>query len=158
MQIVIPSKGRPDTIRSHKLFPSAKIVVVDAEYDAYARRVGEDRLVVLPSHLSGLIDTRNFILDNWADERFVFMVDDDARGIGRNHVVGRFYEDDKPYKTCTITDPEYCEEMIYRLGELAESGGAWIFGFNFTKDKHFHSFEPFRVSGFIAAGMGFVKG
>lgn len=158
MQIVIPSKGRPDKIMTHELFPSAKVVVVADEWKAYAKSIGEDRLVLLPENLSGLTATRNFILENWKDTDFVFMADDDVNGIGRNHLIGGKHLDDEDYDKTMIKDPEYAEEIVYRLGEVAESAGAWICGFDFCKDKHHMGFRPFFLSGFVGCGMGFLKG
>jgi len=156
MQIIIPSKGRADTITTHLIFPSAKIVVIESEYEAYAKNVGADRLVTLPAGLSGLTDTRNFILDNWRHET-IYMADDDAIGLGRNHIIGGGHLDDAAYEKNIIKDPQICEAIIKELAALAESGGAWLFGLKWCKDKHFSGFEPFKLSGFVGQGLGFVK-
>lgn len=79
MLIAIPSKGRAGKVKSLKYLPSAVLFV--PEYEAAAYRSQYPNIVAVPSNVSGITQTRNWILDN-ANDDSVVMVDDDVKMCG----------------------------------------------------------------------------
>jgi hypothetical protein len=78
--IFIPSKGRAETISSHKFFPGATIVVEPQEKYLYAGKI-DHALLTLPEAGMGIAYVRNFIL-NHARARGLtsyWMLDDDIK-------------------------------------------------------------------------------
>jgi hypothetical protein len=91
--ICIPSKGRAEYQTTGRVLDrmgvSYRFFVEETEYDAYCRRLGEQKVVRLPFHDlgQGSIPARNFIWD-WARERGHarhWTVDDNIRGFARTH-------------------------------------------------------------------------
>ena len=80
MKILIPSKGRADTIRDKalRLFPDTTLCVGDDEVDAYSKV--SDRLLVHPASVVGIGPLRQWVLDH-VDDPVVVMVDDDVTHI-----------------------------------------------------------------------------
>lgn len=91
--IFVPSKGRSEhcttMLALEKMGADYKAVVEEPEYDLYAARLGEHRLLVLPHKDEGLVVTRNWIWDYAQYELgvpYFWTFDDNIRGIYRyNH-------------------------------------------------------------------------
>lgn len=81
--IYIPSKGRPDTIRTHKRCEGLKykIVVEPQDYDSYLNTFGVDQLVKMDKNDQGLPFARNFIKNYSIEqgEKFHWQFDDDIK-------------------------------------------------------------------------------
>ncbi len=80
MRVVIPSKGRPDKVRSQKLITTAVVYVPASEVKDY-RAAGVYNLVAVPNRVRGITKTRNWILDHTTDP-WVVMIDDDLKTAG----------------------------------------------------------------------------
>lgn len=80
MLVAIPSKGRPNRVKSQKILPSARVFVPASEMDDY-RKAGVRNLVSVPDSVRGITPTRNWILEN-AHDRWVVMLDDDVKRAG----------------------------------------------------------------------------
>lgn len=65
--IFVPSKGRADACLTMKALDRVgldyRVVVEDQEHDAYAAKVGDEKILVLPHRNEGLVVTRNWIWD-----------------------------------------------------------------------------------------------
>ncbi len=83
MLVAIPSKGRPDRVKSQKLISSAFVFVPAIEAKDYLA-CGVGNVVPVPDEIRGITPTRNWILD-WAEKeghpRVVF-IDDDVKKAG----------------------------------------------------------------------------
>jgi hypothetical protein len=80
MTVAIPSKGRPNRVKSQKIIPSARVFVPAIEADSY-RHYGVKNVVSVPDSVAGITRTRNWILDQTRDRHVVFM-DDDVKASG----------------------------------------------------------------------------
>lgn len=80
MLIAVPSRGRPDKVRSQKLITSACVYVPASEVQDYAA-AGVTNLITVPNEVRGITKTRNWILDQTADP-WVVMIDDDLKTAG----------------------------------------------------------------------------
>ena len=80
MLIAIPSKGRPNRVKSQKILPSAHVFVPASEMNDY-KKAGVRNLVSVPDSVRGITPTRNWILAN-ARDKWVVMLDDDVKRAG----------------------------------------------------------------------------
>jgi hypothetical protein len=80
MTVAIPSKGRPNRVKSQKVIPSARVFVPAVEADSY-RHCGVKNVVAVPDSVAGITRTRNWILEHTDDPHVVF-VDDDVKACG----------------------------------------------------------------------------
>jgi hypothetical protein len=80
MLIAIPSKGRPNRVKSQKILPSAHVFVPASEIGDY-KKAGVRNLVSVPDSIRGITNTRNWILAN-ARDKWVVMLDDDVKRAG----------------------------------------------------------------------------
>jgi hypothetical protein len=91
--VYIPTKGRADTSYTAQCLLEAKIpfhlVVEDTEAEMYARRFGQDRLLVLPFHDlgQGSIPARNFIWEHAKSQGVPrhWVIDDNIQYFGRRY-------------------------------------------------------------------------
>jgi len=80
MIFAIPSKGRPNGVKSKKVLPSAIVFVPISEIRDY-EKAGVTNLIGIPDEVRGITRTRNWILDNTQDSQIVFL-DDDVKAQG----------------------------------------------------------------------------
>lgn len=118
MRIVIPSRGRADTIagKALRLFPDAMVCVGESEVPAYARHT--QNLLVHPDAVTGIGPLRQWVLDN-VEDRTVVMVDDDVKA-----VVSQC-----GFRSRKFTDPETARAIVERTAIAAGDSGARVFGF-----------------------------
>src|SRR5690554_2298248 len=114
-RVVILSRGRSDTITSHKLFPTATLCVPESEVDLYGH-CGLD-VVPVPDEVKGLGPLRNWVLDHFPEE-IIVMADDDI-----THV----------WVTCQkngykIDDPATVLQLIETAAVCARDLGTACFG------------------------------
>jgi hypothetical protein len=81
MLIAVPSKGRPGKVKTLKVIPSATVFVPDNEVPAYREFYPAAKIQGVPTSVSGITKTRNWILEN-ADDDSVVMIDDDVKVCG----------------------------------------------------------------------------
>lgn len=148
MRKVILSRGRWDTITSHRLIPTATLVVTDLERPLYEERVGGKvaEIVEIPDAIHGIAKVRNWIIDRF-DEECVFMLDGDMSGVNaRTHEHGR-----------TITDPEIIEQIVDNTYICARDVGAKVFGYGTSpKAYDFHGNKPFQMHAWVNGAIGII--
>lgn len=81
MLIAVPSKGRASSVKTLKIIPSATLFVPENEVGAYRIYHENAEIVGVPTKVSGITATRNWILDN-TDDPDVVMIDDDVKTCG----------------------------------------------------------------------------
>jgi hypothetical protein len=81
MLIAVPSKGRPGKVKTLKVIPSATVFVPENEVSAYRDFYPTAKIQGVPTSVSGITKTRNWILEN-ADDDSVVMIDDDVKVCG----------------------------------------------------------------------------
>ncbi len=117
--IAIPSKGRPDAVKSQVLVTSARVFVPEHEVEDY-ERCGTQHVVGVPAEVRGITATRNWILDN-ADDEWVVMVDDDIKLVGWT----RLYR--HTCKHSSFTEADFLRECVVAF-DLCEDIGFRIWG------------------------------
>jgi hypothetical protein len=148
LRVVIPSKGRSETIRKHtlSLFPDATVLVDEAERDTYAQVVDEGRLITHPG-VQPAVRILNWILDNVKAD-VVVIADDDL--IDLRAMPGW---SPRRYKG----DPEAARQVLEATAQCAIDAGCGLFGF--SQNEHplfFRPQEPFRLNRWIGSVIGFV--
>ena len=145
MQVVMPSRGRPQNIpKVTKLFPDAVICVGEDEAERYSKHT--DNLLVHPENVTGIGPLRQWILDNVKDET-VLMVDDDVYSI---------------YSLCgfskwKIHDPDSIRRILEVTALCAKDAGARVFGFNQSWDvRKFNHTKPFILRTWVGGVIGII--
>ena len=120
--VYVPSKGRADQCLTAEMFVldgvPFRLVIEEAEYDAYASRYGEDRILVLPfSDQGSVVPARNWIMEHSIAEghKRHWQYDDNIR---RMH---RLYGEKRLYARAGIT-LAVCEDFTDRYTNVAISG------------------------------------
>ena len=146
--VVIPSKGRANTILTHKYVANAKVCVAESEVGEYREVNPNIEYVVHPDSIVGLVQKREFIRKKFEN---VFMIDDDIKGFLRMT--------QKQGETSKVS-PELAYDVIQNAGNMAKLCGAYLFSFNLLKrPEHYAGHIPLRMSGCIAGcAFGILKG
>lgn len=145
MKVVVPSKGRPQTVPTlSRLFPEA-IWCLGAEEEA-DYLVPEDRKLIHMPGLIGIARKRQWILDQFGDET-IFFIDDDVEYLWCN--VGRTGR--------RIDDPKGIMQVVENAAHIAEELGTSVFGFNQAYDvRKIRTCDPFSVTGWAGTAIGVV--
>jgi hypothetical protein len=123
--VYIPSKGRAARNLTADMFvhdeTPFRLVIEEPEYDEYAVRYGEDRLLVLPFVDRGLVAARNWIRDHAEEEGHArhWQFDDNIRKMMR------IYRNRRLYVRAGVA-LAVCEDFTDRYSNVA------ISGFNYT--------------------------
>lgn len=139
MRIVIPSKGRAQTLQEKalRLFPDAIICVGDDETKTYSKV--SDNLLVHPASVVGIGPLRQWVLDNVADP-CVVMVDDDV-----THVYSQV-----GFHKRRIECPDEARAIVERLAIVAQDAKARVFGFQqAARPLGYANFKPFSVNTWV---------
>lgn len=146
MRIVIPSKGRANTIseKALRLFPDALVCVGDDEVDAYAKVT--QNLLVHPASVVGIGPLRQWVLDH-VDDPCVVMADDDM-----THVY-----DQTGFHKRRIENPDTVRAIVERLAILATDAGARVFGFTqAARPLTYSNCRPFSLNTWVGGLVGIV--
>ena len=133
MKIIIPSSGRAQTIRTHKLLDKYLVCIPENEFKAYKKIIPQKRLIIHPDSIKGLVRKRNWILDNCMDDEAVVMIDDDITKI---------------YNLSEIKalDKDKATELIYNTYYTAKEMGVYLFGWsNYHDTGWYNEFKPFVI-------------
>lgn len=150
MQIrhVILSRGRYETICTHKILNRFDLVVPATETQAYKEVVDNyENIISIPDEITGLGSVRNWVLDYYSDE-IVVMYDDD---------VSHFFSllNDKAYK---ITDRDMIECIIGNAAINCMDANLSMFGLNQVQSdvrKYDHT-QPFNLKGWGGTIVGII--
>jgi hypothetical protein len=149
MRVVIPSRGRAETLhkKALALFPDATVCVGESEADSYVKAgVPSDQIVTHPDSVVGIGPLRQWIL-NAFDDRYLLQVDDDVKAVKcLAHLHLR-----------TVTDPLSVRRIVVNAAHCADDIGASVFGFNQAWDvRKFQPFTPFKINSWAGGVVGFV--
>src|SRR5215469_7851406 len=150
MMIAIPSKGRPNGVKSKRVLPSATVFVPESEVRDY-ERAGVTNVRGVPAAIRGITRTRNWILDNVAD-RWIVFVDDDVKLQGYVHL------DQFASKHRRLTESEWIDEIV-KLFDLTESLKFRIFGVaTQSAPRSVYPWKPILLRSYVTASfMGIVN-
>lgn len=151
MIIAIPSKGRPNLVRSLSAIPSAVIYCPENERDAYSRCNPRTKVVGVPSQIIGITKTRNWILDNTPSPRVVF-IDDDLKKCGWSEATETRFIGKR------LTEPQWLDEFM-KLFDITEQMGLRIFGLDtLGEPRAIYTYKPFVFHTYVTAScMGILN-
>ena len=145
IKVVILSRGRYNTITTHKLLPSyIEVVVPDDEIDLY-KEVLENPLIPIPHELEGLGAVRNWCLKNFEEETII-MIDDD--------IVNCYYLAD--LKARRIDDGQELLQILINTAVMAKDMGVHCFGYSQTDIRKFNGTEPFKLNSWVGCVVGVI--
>ena len=145
MRVVVPSKGRSQTIRKHTLalFPDATVLVDEAEADEYAKVVDAGSLLT-HAGLTPVVRILNWVLDNVHDD-VVVIVDDDVTALVA--MVG--------WRPRRYHEPDVARQVLESAAQCTIDAGLGLFGFNQNLNPLYFQ-EPFLLSRWVGGVIGFV--
>lgn len=136
--IVCPTHGRAGTIVTHKIVDPIILCVAESQEPLYREAHPDLELVTHPDDVVGLARKRDWMHQHFGD---VFMLDDDLTAVlDLTSTVGRI--DRIP--------PKRVPAHIYRLHEMAEDIGVYLYGFAPVADiRTYKALNPFRFKGYV---------
>lgn len=145
--IVCPSHGRAGEVGAFKTFgPDLLLCVAESQAPLYRAAHPDARLDLHPDSIKGLGPKVK-----WMNEKYgaYFRVDDDA-GAMIDHTSGG----------AKITDFAFARGLVYRLADMAEQMGCFMFGFTeLARPVYYSGHQPFKLTGEIEGGKcGFLPG
>lgn len=146
VRVVIPSRRRIDVVRERSLrwFPDATVCVAQSEAGAYREKMSN--VVAHPDAVVGMGPLRQWILDNFSDERLL-MADDDIYAC---YSVTR-------ERKLSIDRPDDVRAVVECAAECAAGVGARIFGFSQAWDvRKFLPQKPVNLCGWVGGVVGFI--
>lgn len=115
IDIVIPSAGRADRVKTFDAVANCKICVPEKEAKKYAEYNPNVEIITHPDSLKGLTLKRQFIIERFPN---VLMVDDDVVSFRR------CYEEDAE---ASKVDKDEAYDIIQYVGNVAHLAGAYLF-------------------------------
>lgn len=144
--IACPTHGRAGEVTTFKTFgDDLLLVVAESQLEAYKDAHPHARFDVHPDSVKGLGPKVRWMLDKYGP---MFRVDDDADYI-IDHADGS-----------KVTRPQIARDLVYRLADMAEDMGCFLYGFTeLAKPLYFSGHRPYKLSGLIEGGkIGFIPG
>jgi hypothetical protein len=151
MRVVIPSRGRQDSIGrlTLSLFPAATVVVAEVEKPEYVKAgIPEAQIVTHPGapQITSASLAKKWILDHFEDEVIV-IVDDDIRAL-----ISFAGWNAKKY-----TDPANIMQILENSAECARGFGTSMFGFRQQGNPLvYRPFDPFTLHSWVSTVIGFI--
>lgn len=145
IKIVIISRGRSESISTHKIFPDyIEILVPESEKELYERNL-DNPILTIPDDVKGLGEVRNWCLKSF-EEDILVMVDDD---------ISRLYCLSTPLSK-EIKDKEEVVQVIINTAVMAKDMGVHCFGFSQTDIRKYNGTDPFKLSTWIGGVIGVI--
>jgi hypothetical protein len=139
------SRSRSRAITTHRLFPSATLVVPESEIEAYAGILLPEK-VSIPDPVSGVSAVRNWIIGRF-DEDAIVMLDDDISACVCMVSL-----------RCRKLSPEETLAMLENSAYCARGAGARLFGWHQRSDPRLlQRNDPFGVNHWVGGAVGIVR-
>lgn len=150
INIVCPSKGRSNNVKTLCIIPDLILVVPENEVELYSKNYPSVQVIGTPKHVKGITPTRQWILENFEN---VFMIDDDITKVRKNYAFGE-------NESSTVDDPATIKEIIHETANITKDIGAKVFSFSKIRNPlEYDSFEPIVHTGYMNASFcGFLEG
>jgi hypothetical protein len=143
LRVVIMSRSRPRSIITHRLFPSATLVVPESEVEIYAHIPLEK--VAIPDEIAGVSAVRNWIIARFPEECIVMMDDDISAAM------------------CMVAlkvrklSVEETAQMVENTARCAFGAGARLFGWHQRSDPRLlQRNDPFGVHHWMGGAVGVI--
>jgi hypothetical protein len=138
------SRSRSRAITSHRLFPTATLVVPESELSDYARLPLEK--VTIPDAVSGVSAVRNWIVRHFTEDALVMLDDDITACVCMVSL------------RCRKLSPEETLAMIENSACGARGAGARLFGWHQRSDPRLlQRNDPFGVNHWVGGAVGAVR-
>lgn len=146
--LVCPTHGRAGRLTTHEVINDLMLCVSESQEPLYKEHYPDIEYVVHPDDVLGLARKRDWIYKKFGN---VFMVDDD--------IIGVLDLTSAKGKVDRIK-PAQVPGHIYRLHEMAEDIGAYLYGYAPIADvRTYKALNPFRFKGYVPGhSFGMVKG
>ena len=144
LRLVIMSRSRPRAITSHRLFPSATLVVPESELADYAHVPLEK--VTIPDAVTGVSAVRNWIVRHFAEDAIVMLDDDITACVCMVSL------------RCRKLSIEETLAMLENSAYCARGAGARLFGWHQRSDPRLlQRNDPFGVHHWVGGAVGVVR-
>lgn len=141
---IIISRGRSESISTHRLLNDFIIVCPESEAELYKKV--DPRVETIPDKIVGLAAVRNWIMDNYKED--ILFIDDDISCF--TSVCG--------IRAKKINDKEAVDQILDNLYSNAKEAGARVFGLNqSTSDaRKYNPHQPFLMKGWVGTVIGVI--
>ena len=157
--VIIPSKGRSTTIRTHKLFPNAKIVVHnEIEAASYRANPHLSNEIIVSNTPLGVSYQRQWIIDNLVPRGEWFVTADDnieyCTAVPKlSYEAGKCDDRDQ---FASVSSLEYMNWVISDTIAEADKIGANYCGFAVVDNYYFRT-KKFRYVGYVISKLAMIK-
>jgi hypothetical protein len=150
MLIAVPSKGRAGLTTTNKILPNATFFIPESEYHQYKGLV--KNIICIPKEIRGITPTRNWILKN-TNEKWVVMLDDDAKNVGYNFL------DKRNTKKIEVRDEGFWMEEFLKFFDLTEQMDYKIWGTRTeSSPRGTYPYKPILTRSYVTASlMGIIN-
>ncbi len=151
MLIAVPSKGRAGLTTTDKILKNnSTFFIPDSEYHQYKGLV--KNIVCVPKEVQGITATRNWILKN-TEEKYVVMLDDDAKNVGYNFL------DKRNTKKVEVREEGFWMEEFLKYFDLAEQLDYKIWGTRTeSSPRGTYPYKPILTKSYVTASlMGIIN-
>lgn len=143
--MLILSRGRAETITTHKVLPEwVEILVPESEVDLYKAKVNNP-LLTIPDDVCGLGCVRNWVLDHFPEET-VIMVDDDIKCC---YCLTHEF-------TRRVPNGDDVMQVLINTAVMAKDIGAKCFGFAQTDIRKYKACDPFNLNTWVGCVIGVI--
>jgi len=144
LRLIILSRSRSRSITSHKLFPTATLLVPASEADHYAHTGLE--IQTIPDEVAGISAVRNWVLRHFTEDAVVMLDDDISACVCMVSLRCR-----------KLSIPETIA-MLENSAWCARGAGARLFGWHQRSDPRLlQRNDPFGVNHWVGGAVGVVR-
>ena len=144
LRLVIMSRSRPRAITSHRLFPTATLVVPESEIEAYGHVALQEK-VTIPDSVSGVSAVRNWIVRRFPEEALVMLDDDISTCVCMVSL------------RCRKLSPDETLAMLENSAYCARGAGARLFGWHQRSDPRLlQRNDPFGINHWVGGAVGVI--
>ena len=144
LRLVIMSRSRPRAITSHRLFPTATLVVPESEIEAYGH-IPLSEKVTIPDSVSGVSAVRNWIVQRFPEEAILMLDDDISACVCMVSL------------RCRKLSVDETLAMLENSAYCARGAGARLFGWHQRSDPRLlQRNDPFGINHWVGGAVGVI--
>ena len=145
LRLVILSRSRPRTMSSHRLFPSATLLVPESELADYAH-IPLPEKVTVPDAIMGISLLRNWVIRRFTEDAIIMLDDDISACVCMVSL------------RCRKLSPEETLAMLTNTTWCARGAEARLFGWHQRSDPRLlQRNDPFGVNHWMGGAVGIVR-
>jgi len=144
LRLVILSRSRARTMTSHKLFPSATLLVPEGELAQYQHIPLTKQTV--PDEVMGISSLRNWIIKQFKEDAIIMLDDDITACVCMVSL------------RCRKLSPDETMAMLMNAAFCARGAGARLFGWHQRSDPRLlQRNDPFGLNHWVGGAVGIVR-